>query len=90
MFRLFFSIATLIYSLTLVSGVSATMSYTPGAIIAMTGSNTDVRFDVASALYASGISDMNPALIKGTRYFTGTFYAQNIGWIDFASGSNQV
>jgi hypothetical protein len=75
----------LLSSLTLVESTSATVTYTPGAMIAMTGSNTGVRFDVASALYASSITDMNPGLITNNLKFTGTFYASGIGWIVFAS-----
>ncbi len=50
MLRFILFIALLLSSLTLVESMSATVIYTPGAMIAMTGSNTDVRFDVASVL----------------------------------------
>jgi hypothetical protein len=90
MFRTLVLISIFLFSLTLVESTSATVTYTPGASIAMTGSNTSVRFDVASALSASGIIDMDPALIRDTLAFTGTFYGSGIGWIIFASGSNQV
>ena len=99
MLRFILFIALLLSSLTLVESTSATVIYTPGAMIAMTGSNTDVRFDVASALYDYKIA--NPTADVASRpaldtsnvsnlTFTGTFYGSGIGWIVFASGSNQV
>lgn len=99
MLRFILFIALLLSSLTLVESTSATVIYTPGAMIAMTGSNTDVRFDVASALYDYKIA--NPTADVASRpaldtsnvsnlTFTGTFYGSGIGWIIFASGSNQV
>ena len=50
MFRTLVLISLLLSSLTLVEGTSAAVTYTPGAMIAMTGSNTGVRFNVASIL----------------------------------------
>lgn len=99
MLRFILFIALLLSSLTLVESTSATVIYTPGAMIAMTGSNTDVRFDVASAVYDYKIA--NPTADVASRpaldtsnvsnlTFTGTFYGSGIGWIVFASGSNQV
>ncbi len=90
MFRILLLISLLVSSLAFVSEISASVTYTPGPSIAMTGTNTNTRFDVASALSASGIIDMDPALLTSNKTFTGTFYAKNIGWILFASGSNQV
>ena len=96
MLRFILLISLLLSSLTLVESTSATVIYTPGASIAMTGSNTDARFDVASALYdlqlANPADEVKnpPALDRDTRTFTGTFYGSGIGWIVFASGSNQV
>jgi hypothetical protein len=90
MFRILLFISIFLYALTLVENTSASVIYTPGASLAMTGTNTSVRFDVASALSTSSITDMDPALLTSSKTFTGTFYAKNIGWIVFASGSNQV
>lgn len=80
-------ISAFIFLLTLSSEVSAS-SYSPGAVIAMTGSNTDVRFDVAADLF--GFDAIPAALISSTMNFTGAFYATGIGWIEFSTGWYQV
>ena len=91
MLRILLLISLLLSSLTLVSGVHASVvTYTPGTMIAMTGTNTNVRFDVASVLISNSSTEIAPALNTTTLTFTGTFYAQGIGWIVFASGSNQA
>jgi hypothetical protein len=90
MLRILLLISLVLSSLTLVESTSATVTYTPGAMIAMTGSNTDVRFDVASILISESSSESAPALVTTNKKFTGTFYASGIGWIVFASGSSQV
>ncbi len=90
MLRILICISILIYSLTLVESTSAAVAYTPGPTIAMTWANTSTRFDVASILISDGATEWSPSLITGDKTFTGTFYAKNIGWIVFASGSNQV
>jgi hypothetical protein len=90
MLRLFLLISLLVSSLTLVGRVHASVTYTPGASIAMTGTNTSVRFDVASVLIANSSTETAPTLDTTTLEFTGTFYGSGIGWIVFASGSNQV
>lgn len=87
---LLLTISLLLSSLTLVSGVSAVVVYTPGASIAMTGTNTSVRFDVASVLIANSSTETAPALDRDTLAFTGAFYGSGIGWIVFASGASQV
>jgi hypothetical protein len=83
-------ISLFLSSLTLVERTSATVTYTPGSMIAMTWSNTSVRFDVASILVSEWSSEIVPTLMTTTLRFTGTFYASDIGWIVFASGSSQV
>ncbi len=88
MFRLFLFISILFGSLIIPTGVSASVTYTPGAIIAMTGSNSDVRFDVATALI--GYDATIPVLETATRTFSGAFYGSGIGWINFSTGSYQV
>jgi hypothetical protein len=90
MFRTLVLISLLVSSLTLVSGVQASVIYAPGAMIAMTGSNSDVRFDVASALISNSSTESAPALDTTSLKFTGTFYGSGIGWIVFATGANQV
>jgi len=55
----------------------------------MTGSTASgTRFDVASTLF--GFDASVPALETSTRFFTGAFYTQNLGWIVFATGGYQV
>lgn len=88
MLRLFLFISILLGSLIITVDVSASVTYTPGAIIAMTGSNSEVRFDVAAPLM--GYDATVPALVTGTRTFTGAFYGSGIGWINFSTGSYQV
>jgi hypothetical protein len=90
MLRILLFISLLLSSLTLVESTSASVTYTPGATIAMTGSNSDVRFDVASALISNSSTESAPALDTTSLKFTGTFYGSGIGWIVFATGSNQV
>ncbi len=106
MLRLLLLISLVLSSLTLVESTSAAVTYTPGAMIAMTGTstwvagtNTSARFDVASALHAlrmlypTDYIENPPALDTrnpGNLTFTGTFYGSGIGWIVFASGANQV
>jgi hypothetical protein len=50
MLRLSIIISTLVYLLSFINGVYAG-SFTPGAVISMTGSNNEVRFDVAADLF---------------------------------------
>lgn len=98
MLRILLLISLFLSSLTLVESTSATVvTYTPGAMIAMTGTstwvagtNTSVRFDIASILMSESSTESAPALITASKTFTGTFYGSGIGWIVFASGSNQV
>ncbi len=86
MFRLSIIISILIFSFTLTRGVSA--SYTPGASIVMTWSNTEVRFDVAADLFTFDATV--PTLQTASRFFTGAFYGSGIGWIEFSTGTYQV
>lgn len=83
MFRLSAIISILVYLLTLTSGASA-MIYVPGTTIAMTGSNNEVRFDIANDLIT--FDAIPAALISSTMNFTGAFYATGIGWIEFSTG----
>ena len=89
MLRLFLLISILFASLISTTDVSAAVTYTPGALIAMTGSNSDVRFDVAPVL---GVYDAIPTLVTNTptKTFTGAFYGSGIGWIMFSTGTYQV
>lgn len=74
MFRLLILISTLILSLIIQYETSYAGPYIPGANIAMTGSNSSVRFDIASDLINSGALASPAALTTGTRAFTGVFY----------------
>jgi hypothetical protein len=85
MLRLSIIISILAYLLLFINGVYAS-SFTPGAAIAMTGSNSEVRFDVD----LFGFDAVAPALISGTQRFTGAFYTTGIGWIEFSTGGYQV
>jgi hypothetical protein len=87
MLRLSIVISILAYLLSFINGAYAS-SFTPGAVITMTGSNSDVRFDVAADLF--WFDAVAPALISGTKTFTGAFYATGIGWIEFSTGGYQV
>ncbi len=87
MFRIIILISTLILTFFIANEASA--AYTPWAYIAMTGSTASgTRFDVASTLF--GFDATVPALETSTRFFTGAFYTQNLGWIIFATGWYQV
>ncbi len=69
----------------------ASITYTPGATIGMTGSNTDSRFDVNEVLYNTiGHTAYNPVLNTATRVFSWVFYVQALWWIEFNTGSYQV
>jgi hypothetical protein len=80
MLHLLTLISLLILSLATAGGVSASVNYTPGVMIAMTGSNTAVRFDVASALH--DYTALPPQLDRDSRTFSGAFYGKHIGWIE--------
>lgn len=90
MLRLSIIISILLASFILSYEESAASTYVPGATIAMTGSNSSVRFDIASDLYNSGAIETAPALSTGTKKFTGAFYGTGIGWIEFSTGTYQV
>lgn len=90
MFRLSIIISTLLASFILCYEESAASTYTPGATITMTGSNSSVRFDIASDLYDNGADASPPALTTATKTFTGAFYGSGIGWIEFSTGTYQV
>lgn len=85
--RLLLLLISIILSLLLGNTGNAAVIYTPGPYILMTGATVEARFDVAEALYESGIIDAEPALERDTRTFTGVFYMNSIGWITFSSGS---
>jgi hypothetical protein len=79
MLRRIILISLLFLSLATAGWVSA--SVTLGATITMTGSNTDVRFDVASALYWYTV--IAPEIDRDSLVFSGAFYGNNIGWVEF-------
>jgi hypothetical protein len=62
----------------------------------MTGSNSDVRFDVASALQDHQIANIWtetatwPTLNTENLNFSGAFYTRKFEWIEFSTGSYQV
>ena len=90
MFRLSIFISVLLTSFFLFYSESIASNYIPWATIAMTGSNSSVRFDIASDLYNNGASATAPALTTANAKFTGAFYGSGIGWIEFSTGTYQV
>lgn len=66
---------------------NAAVIYTPGPAILMTGSTSEARFDVAEVLYDSGMEWKTPKLETASKTFTGVFYLNSIGWVDFNTGS---
>ncbi|MBX9809184.1 hypothetical protein K2X92_02220 [Candidatus Gracilibacteria bacterium] len=88
MFQLFLIIVG--FCITLLAHTEGYASYTPGANIAMTGSNSMVRFDVRADLFGF---DSIPATLDTTQVsptFTGAFYGTGIGWIVFGTGADKV
>ncbi len=57
-------------------GPVSAAQFVPGNYIDMTGSNTSVRFDIASELY--GYDAYSPYLMSSSRDFVGTFYGSGI------------
>jgi hypothetical protein len=63
------------------------IDYTPANSISLSGSSSEVRFDVSQVLY-DGLSPVShPNLNTTTKTFSGAFYARDIGWIDFSTGT---
>ena len=70
--------------------VSALTTYIPGAHITMTGSNSDVFFDVGDDIFMASTTASAPTLHTLTETFSWAFYLSGAGWIDFSTGSYQV
>lgn len=63
------------------------IDYIPANHISLSGSNSDVRFDVSQVLH-DGLSPVShPSLNTLTKFFSGAFYARDIGWINFSTGT---
>lgn len=88
MFRKYLYIILFVFSITLLSVDTLFASYTPGPTISLTGSTTDVRFDVAEPLFGTTYS--GAYLDTATRNMSGAFYIQDIGWSLLSTGSYQV
>lgn len=91
-FRFFISaVATfLVFSGTSVFAAVGFQSYTPAAKIYLTGSNNQVHFDVAEALYDAASPISAPLLDTNTRTFSGTFYLSGAGWVLMNTGSYSI
>ncbi len=67
---------------------SASVVYIPAPHIYLTGTTSDVRFDVSEPLFGSSYS--GAYIDTTTRYMSGVFYIQSIGWAMASTGSYQV
>jgi hypothetical protein len=63
-------------------------TYEPAPQISLTGTTSDVRFDVAEPLFSSDFS--GAYLDTTTQNMSGAFYIQDIGWALMSSGAYQV
>lgn len=88
MFGIYKYICILLMSISLFWVDSLFASYTPGPTISLTGSTSDVRFDVAEPLFGTVYS--GAYLDTATRNMSGAFYIQDIGWSLLSTGSYQV
>lgn len=70
-------------------GFSA-VSFVPASDIYMSGTTTDLRFDVTSAIVDSGSTVLPPHLHTDTKSFSGAFYLSGAGWVQFDTGSYVV
>lgn len=85
-------IGTTLWLLHISEGYSATVSFSPGPQIYMTGTSSDVFFDVYDDIVVNvpSVSATRPILSTGDLKFSGAFYIKNIGWALMSSGSLQV
>lgn len=89
--KIFLIFATIISSMCFSMGDSyANIStvYTPAPKISLTGTTSEVRMDVASALFGTDFS--GTYLDTTTMYMSGAFYMNGIGWALMSSGAYQV
>lgn len=88
-FRFFISatISFLFLSGTSLFAAVGFQNYIPAAKIFLTGSNTQVHFDVAGVLFDSGSSVSAPFLDTTTKTFSGTFYLSGAGWVLMGTGT---
>ena len=63
------------------------MKYTPAPRIFLSGSNSEVRFDVAEVLYNSSSLIPAPFIDTNTKIFSGAFYLSGAGWVLWNTGS---
>ncbi len=87
-YKLIFCVAWWIFSIPSLS--YASISYTPGEFITMTGSNDSLRFDVHEVLDESSADAIGAQLISDTMYLTGAFYMSWIWWGLLQTWSYQV
>lgn len=70
---------------------SGYVKYTPANTIALSGSNTQVRFDVATEIYTTFFPASPPvpppSLSTVTRSFSWAFYLSGAGWVLMSTGS---
>jgi hypothetical protein len=83
--------ALLISCLSLGEGfASVTKIYTPAPQISLTGTTSDVRFDVEQVLYDESSTFSGAYLDTTTQNMSGAFYMSEIGWALMSSGAYQV
>ena len=63
------------------------VKYTPAPRIFLSGSNSEVRFDVAEVLYNSSSLIPAPFIDTNTKIFSGAFYLSGAGWVLWNTGS---
>jgi hypothetical protein len=69
---------------------SVTKTYTPAPQISLTGTTSEVRFDVEQVLYDESSIFSGAYLDTTTQNMSGAFYIHDIGWALMSSGAYQV
>jgi hypothetical protein len=72
------------------SFAGVTKTYVPALQISLTGTTSDVRFDVEQVLYDESSIFSGAYLDTSTQNMSGAFYIQDIGWALMSSGVYQV
>jgi hypothetical protein len=86
--RIYLICITLLISCLCVGEGFAGVTYIPAPQISLTGTTSDVRFDVAAPLFGSSFS--GAYLDTTTQNMSGAFYIQDIGWALMSSGAYHV
>ena len=67
------------------SDTFASITYIPAPSITLSGSNSQVFFDVEDDIYNAGASTFSPRLSTITKTFSGAFYLSGAGWVDLGA-----